>query len=127
MIQIDYDLKDIIISAFRYALGRKTYITLSTCDYIKNHPEIIDKRVKNVLLRDLEQLNFFYVKNELDYEIFTKFKKWLESTVDPNNKIEMLQQVVDTNEVTSEVYDYLESVHKNTKLINQQQEFQFIQ
>ena len=79
MIQIDYDLKDIIISAFRYALGKKTYITLATCDYIKNHPEIIDKRVKNVLLRDLEQLNFIYAKNELDYEIFTKFKKWLES------------------------------------------------
>ena len=79
MIQIDYDLKDIIISAFRYALGKKTYITLSTCDYIKNHPEIIDKRVKNVLLRDLEQLNFIYAKNELDYKIFTKFKKWLES------------------------------------------------
>lgn len=79
MIQIDYDLKDIIISAFRYALGKKTYITLATCDYIKNHPEIIDKRVKDVLLRDLEQLNFFYAKNELDYEIFTKFKNWLES------------------------------------------------
>ena len=75
MIQIDYDLKDIIISAFRYALGKKTYITLSTCDYIKNHPEIIDKRVKNVLLRDLEQLNFIYAKNELDYKIFRRKRK----------------------------------------------------
>ena len=78
MIQIDYDLKDIIISAFRYALGRKTNITLSTCNYIKSHPEIIDKRVKNVLLRVLEQLDLYYSKNELDYMIFDEFKDWLE-------------------------------------------------
>ena len=35
----------------------------------------------------------------------------------------MLQQVVDTNGVPSEVYDYLESVHKNTEFLEQQQEF----
>lgn len=33
----------------------------------------------------------------------------------------MLQQVVDTNGVPSEVYDYLESVHKNTEFLEQQQ------
>ena len=35
----------------------------------------------------------------------------------------MLQQVVDTNGVPSEVCDYLESVHKNTEFLEQQQEF----
>lgn len=79
MIPIDYDLKDIVISAFRYALGRKTYITLSTCDYIKEHSEIVDKRVKEVLLRDLEQLNLFYDnRNGTDYKILIEFKYWLE-------------------------------------------------
>lgn len=56
MIPIDYNLKDIIISAFRYALGRNSYITLSTCDYIKKHPEVIDERVKDVLNKYLETI-----------------------------------------------------------------------
>lgn len=80
MIPIDYNLKDIIISAFRYALGRNSYITLSTCDYIKKHPEVIDERVKEVLLRNLEQLDFFYDNiNDTDYKLFTNFRVWLEN------------------------------------------------
>ena len=30
-----YDFQDIVISALRYALGRRTYITKSTVDFIK--------------------------------------------------------------------------------------------
>lgn len=77
MIEINYDLRDIVISAFRYALGRKTYITLSTCDYIKEHKELIDKRVKDVLLRDLENLDMYYAVNDPDYKVFLDFKIWL--------------------------------------------------
>lgn len=36
---------------------------------------------------------------------------------------EMLQQVVDTNGVPSEVYDYIDCTHRNTELLEQQQEF----
>ena len=36
---------------------------------------------------------------------------------------EMLQQVVDTNGVPSEVYDYVDCTHRNTELLEQQQEF----
>lgn len=78
MIQINHDLKDIVISAFRYALGRKTYVTLSTCDYIKEHSNLIDKRVKQVLLNDLEQLDMYYPDKGTDYNTFVDFKKWLE-------------------------------------------------
>lgn len=77
MLEINHDLKDIVISAFRYALGRKTYITLATCDYIKDHPEIVDKRVKDVLLRDLENLDMYYSENDVDCVVFNKFEKWL--------------------------------------------------
>lgn len=77
MIEIDSDLRDMIISAFRYSLGRKTYVTLSTCDYIKEHKEIVDKRVKDVLLRDLENLDMYYTKNDIDYKIFKEFERWL--------------------------------------------------
>lgn len=78
-IEIDRDLKDLIISSFRYALGRNTYMTLLTCDYIKNHPELVDERVKNILLKDSEQLDFYYPKKGIDYEIFINFRMWLEN------------------------------------------------
>lgn len=78
VVEIDRDLKDLIISSFRYALGRNTYITLLTCDYIKNHPELIDERVKKVLLEDLEQLDFFYDNiSDTDYKLFSNFRVWL--------------------------------------------------
>ena len=36
---------------------------------------------------------------------------------------DMLQQVVDTNGVPSEVYDYIDCTHRNTELLEQQKEF----
>lgn len=36
---------------------------------------------------------------------------------------EMLQQVVDTNGLPSEVYDYIDCTHRNTELLGQQKEF----
>ncbi len=65
--------------AFRYALGRRTYVTFQICDYIKNNPQLINERVKSVILRDLEDLNDFYDTKDIDYEVFVDFKNWLES------------------------------------------------
>lgn len=79
MIEIDRDLKDMIISALRYAIGRKTYITEETCSYIRKHPELIDDRVKMVILKDLEDIYRYYDENdEVDLPEFLKLKKWLE-------------------------------------------------
>lgn len=78
MLEIDYELKDIIISAFRYAMGRKSYITLAVCDYIVKHPDLIDGKVKNVLLRDLKNLDMYYTSSDIDFEVFKSFEKWLE-------------------------------------------------
>lgn len=78
MIPIDYDLKDIVISVLRYAIGRKTYVTFEVCEYIINHPELIDKRVKDVMLKDLEDLDEYYKKNDLDRTAFNVLRKWLE-------------------------------------------------
>lgn len=77
MLEIDRDLKDMIISAFRYAIGRKTYMTFATCDYIKSHPELIDERVKGVMLSDLESLDMYYPNKGIDYNTFKDFEKWL--------------------------------------------------
>ena len=79
MLEINYELQDIVLMAFRYALGRRTYVTLQVCDYIKNNPQLINERVKSVILRDLEGLNEFYDTKDIDYEVFVDFKNWLES------------------------------------------------
>lgn len=77
MIEINYELKDMIIGALRYSIGRKTYITEETCSFIKKHPELIDKRVKEVMLRDLKDLNRYYKETDIDYPVFKSLENWL--------------------------------------------------
>lgn len=80
MIKIDDDLKDIVICALRYSIGRKTYVTGEVCDYIKNHPELIDKRVKDVMLRDLGDIDRYYdTNNNIDRPEFICLKIFLEN------------------------------------------------
>ena len=77
LIKIDSDLKDMIISALRYAIGRKTYITFETCTFIKEHPKLIDERVKHVMLRDLRDIDMYYNNSDTDYRIFLDLMDWL--------------------------------------------------
>lgn len=80
-IKIDRDLKDIVIGALRYALGRRTYITLATSEFIMNNPDLIDKRVKAVMLRDLEEYfayrSCYYTDDECDFQSWLKLYEWL--------------------------------------------------
>ena len=75
------DLKDMIISALRYALGRRTYITGETAEFIKRYPELIDERVKYVMLRDLEEYfkkrEFCDIDDECDYNTWRGLYNWL--------------------------------------------------
>ena len=78
-----HDFQDIVISALRYALGRRTYITKSTANFIKEYPEIIDKRVKKVMLNDLEQYfnmrdNTYSIDDNCDYNTWLDLKEWLD-------------------------------------------------
>lgn len=84
IIKNKYDFQDVVISALRYALGRKTYITKSTVDFVKEYPEIIDKRVKQVMLRDLnnyfeDRIKWEYKDDECDYQVWLSLKIWLEN------------------------------------------------
>lgn len=56
-IKFDGDLLDIsmlMVSAERYALGRRTYIVNWTCDVIKNNLNILTETDKKVMIRDIE-------------------------------------------------------------------------
>ena len=80
-IKIDRDLKDLVISAVRYALGRKTYITGLTSDFIINNPSLIDERVKKVMIKDLEEYfayrDCYYNDDECDYQSWLKLYEFL--------------------------------------------------
>lgn len=76
-----HDFQDIVISALRYALGRRTYITKATADFIKEYPEIIDGRVKKVMLNDLNSYLLYRedgYDDECDYKTWLDLKNWLE-------------------------------------------------
>lgn len=79
MIEIDYELQDMIICALRYSIGRRNYITEETCSFIKKHPEIVNKRVKTVMLRDLKDIKEYYKESDIDYQFFKTLKSWLEN------------------------------------------------
>ena len=96
MIEIDRDLRDIVMSAVRYALGRRTTMPSATTEYIMKHRELVDNRVKQVLLRDLE---YYFDKWECglqtddrcDYDTWLLFKKWLEQLeVEDENFLQIL-------------------------------------
>ena len=48
------DLSMLLVSAERYALGRRTYIVSWTCDVIKNNLHLLTKKDKDVMIRDIE-------------------------------------------------------------------------
>lgn len=77
MIGINTELRDMIISAFRYSLGRQTYITDETCSFIMKHPELINERVKCVMLKDLQELDSYYPSGGVDFYVFKGFEEWL--------------------------------------------------
>ena len=79
MIEIDRDLRDIVISALRYAIGRKTYVTALTCDFIMNNSRIIDRHMKDVMLKDLKVIEDIYDKNSCDYRKFAELREFLEN------------------------------------------------
>lgn len=78
-----YDFKNIVILALRYSLGRKNYVTTETSNFIKDHPEVVDKRTKMVMLKDLnnyfDKREVFYRDDKCDYETWLDLKNWLEN------------------------------------------------
>lgn len=82
MIEITHELKDIVISALRYALGRRTYITQETSEFIMNNPNLIDERVCIVMLRDIgryfeDRKLWEYKDDECDYQSWVALQNWL--------------------------------------------------
>lgn len=86
-IKIDYEFRDMIICALRYALPRHTYVVDEVCSWIEKHPTILDQRMINVMLKDVKEQLRFYNKNgvdsisEIDFKRLKSFYYWLEDII----------------------------------------------
>lgn len=57
-----------LISALRYALGRRTYIVELTCKYIEQQIPMLSDRCKDVMIKDIKsQRNYGYAGNGEDW------------------------------------------------------------
>ena len=78
------DLELIYLCAFRYALGRKTYIVSVVADWLKNHSDELSNTAKNLIIKEIENPLFglghncdegkwrelkVYLKNKLESEL----------------------------------------------------------
>lgn len=78
----DNDFGDIMIMALRYALGRRTYVTVEVPAFIMQNKDEINKRICFVMLRDLEsyvvdRLQGNIKDDDCDYKSWVKLIQWL--------------------------------------------------
>ena len=78
-----YTFQDMMVSSLRYALGRRTYMVEETAEFIKSYPDLISKRIKAVMLNDLnEYFNMrsegYHIDDKCDYDVWKDLKEWLE-------------------------------------------------
>lgn len=53
------DISMILVSAERYALGRRTYIVGWTCEIIKKNMHLLSGKDKAVMIRDIETAIYY--------------------------------------------------------------------
>lgn len=76
-------LKDFMVMALRYALGRQTYVSSEVPDFIKLNEHCIDERICDVMLVDLihylhdRGIGLIVTDDECDYESWKAFYKYL--------------------------------------------------
>lgn len=53
------DISMMLLSAERYAMGRRTYIVQWTCGFITNNIHLLTAKDKLVMIRDIKQSNYY--------------------------------------------------------------------
>ena len=86
------DLRLMINSSLRYALGRSTYITLATEEaLIKLPKDVWDERTLDVAIRDLEKYfekrkNGYKTDMDCDFEVWSALYKYLKEVKNENKR-----------------------------------------
>lgn len=80
-IKINGELDDIsamLVSAVRYALGRRTYIVDWTCEFITNNLHLLTDKNKQVMIKDIRYQERYGYGDECDKADWMKLLKTLE-------------------------------------------------
>ena len=67
------DISAMLVSAERYALGRRTYIVSWTCDFIGDNLHLLTEKDKDVMIRDIEEAKDY--GDEWDADCWMKLLK----------------------------------------------------
>lgn len=76
------DISAMIVSAERYALGRRTYIVDWTCEFIANNLHLLLEKDKKVILRDIYQQKNYEYGDKCDKEDWIKLTKIIEKSLE---------------------------------------------
>lgn len=72
------DISAMLLSAERYALGRRTYIVDWTCEFISNNLHLLSDKDKHVMIRDIKYQEKIGYGDECDKEDWLRLLKILE-------------------------------------------------
>lgn len=76
------DISAMIVSAERYALGRRTYIVDWTCEFITNNLHLLLDKDKKVILRDIYQQKQYGYGDKCDEEDWIRLIKIIEKSLE---------------------------------------------
>lgn len=72
------DLHDLLVCAFRYALGRRTYITSHIADLVKKYGYALPHQVKKQMASDIEHaIEHDLAGDEMDVRVWQELRQWL--------------------------------------------------
>lgn len=71
------DISAMLVSAIRYALGRRTYIAEWTCNFIKNNTHLLTDKDKEIIIGDIERQKEYGYGDECDKKCWLELLKYL--------------------------------------------------
>lgn len=81
------DYEHMLISALRYALGRRTYIVSMAVEYIENELPKLANHCKDIMIKDIEEQEEFGYGAECDKEDWMWLLKRLKEQKGKENEI----------------------------------------
>lgn len=73
------DLQLLFIAAFRYALGRRSYITSAISDIIQNNVEVLTDNTVKLMIKEIQECENLGM--DCDKEVWQYLAKFLEERV----------------------------------------------
>lgn len=84
----DQDLDLIFVAAFRYALGRRTYMVLTVADFIKTNISLIPQNIINLMIQEITEAEqnhndgiYKALGDDIDAKVWLNLRTYLKEQV----------------------------------------------